>query len=137
MKSKTPPQVIKNPKFPDTILRPRPWCLQRSRNRYLTFIKVQYWSVRVYAVQSKQQQDLARLSFCVLQSVYGVPDDGQSQPSPVHISSQPTRKTTKEDVQKEVTRRVAVFSLGHYHRSASLICHSDSQGRRLMSCYLI
>uniref|UniRef100_A0A671W7L3 Regulator of G protein signaling 6 n=1 Tax=Sparus aurata TaxID=8175 RepID=A0A671W7L3_SPAAU len=36
-------------------------------------------------------------------SVYGVPDDGQSQPSPVHISSQPTRKPTKEDVQKEIT----------------------------------
>ncbi|XP_073340093.1 regulator of G-protein signaling 6 isoform X6 [Pagrus major] len=39
----------------------------------------------------------------VKKSVYGVPDDGQSQPSPVHISSQPTRKTTKEDVQKEIT----------------------------------
>ncbi|KAL3969034.1 hypothetical protein ACER0C_028991 [Sarotherodon galilaeus] len=39
----------------------------------------------------------------VKKSVYGVPDDGQSQPSPVHIGSQPTRKTTKEDVQKEIT----------------------------------
>ncbi|TMS21115.1 Regulator of G-protein signaling 6 [Larimichthys crocea] len=39
----------------------------------------------------------------VKKSVYGVPDDGQSQPSPIHISSQPTRKPTKEDVQKEVT----------------------------------
>ncbi|KAL7380039.1 hypothetical protein ABVT39_010253 [Epinephelus coioides] len=39
----------------------------------------------------------------VKKSVYGVPDDGQSQPSPVHISSQPTRKPTKEDVQKEIT----------------------------------
>ncbi|KAJ0008910.1 hypothetical protein NQD34_016325 [Periophthalmus magnuspinnatus] len=37
------------------------------------------------------------------QSVYGVPDDGQSQPSPVHISSQPARKPTKEDVQKEIS----------------------------------
>uniref|UniRef100_A0A673C6R6 Regulator of G protein signaling 6 n=1 Tax=Sphaeramia orbicularis TaxID=375764 RepID=A0A673C6R6_9TELE len=39
----------------------------------------------------------------VKKSVYGVPDDGQSQPSPVHISSQPTRKPTKEDVQKEIS----------------------------------
>uniref|UniRef100_A0A4W6EQD4 Regulator of G protein signaling 6 n=1 Tax=Lates calcarifer TaxID=8187 RepID=A0A4W6EQD4_LATCA len=39
----------------------------------------------------------------VKKSVYGVPDDGQSQPSPVHISSQPIRKPTKEDVQKEIT----------------------------------
>jgi len=39
----------------------------------------------------------------LLQSVYGVPDDGQSHPSPVHISSQPARKTTREDVQKEVS----------------------------------
>ncbi|KAM7402907.1 hypothetical protein PAMA_003705 [Pampus argenteus] len=39
----------------------------------------------------------------VKKSVYGVPDDGQSQPSPSHISSQPARKTTKEDVQKEIT----------------------------------
>ncbi|XP_076604341.1 regulator of G-protein signaling 6-like isoform X1 [Chaetodon auriga] len=39
----------------------------------------------------------------VKKSVYGVPDDGQSQPSPSHISSQPTRKPTKEDVQKEIT----------------------------------
>uniref|UniRef100_A0A8D3CR00 Regulator of G protein signaling 6 n=1 Tax=Scophthalmus maximus TaxID=52904 RepID=A0A8D3CR00_SCOMX len=36
-------------------------------------------------------------------SVYGVPDEGQSQPSPVHSSSQPTRKPTKEDVQKEIS----------------------------------
>lgn len=42
-------------------------------------------------------------SIFTLQSVYGVPDDGQSQPSPVHVSSQPSRKATKEDVQKEVT----------------------------------
>ncbi|KAF3844765.1 hypothetical protein F7725_007928, partial [Dissostichus mawsoni] len=39
----------------------------------------------------------------VKKSVYGVPDDGQSQPSPVHISSQPSRKPTKEDVQKEIS----------------------------------
>ncbi|KAM4723548.1 regulator of G-protein signaling 6-like isoform 2-T2 [Anableps anableps] len=39
----------------------------------------------------------------VKKSVYGVPDDGQSQPSPIHISSQPSRKPTKEDVQKEIT----------------------------------
>ncbi|XP_047201351.1 regulator of G-protein signaling 6-like isoform X2 [Girardinichthys multiradiatus] len=39
----------------------------------------------------------------VKKSVYGVPDNGQSQPSPVHISSQPSRKPTKEDVQKEIT----------------------------------
>ncbi|XP_056282344.1 regulator of G-protein signaling 6-like isoform X7 [Pseudoliparis swirei] len=39
----------------------------------------------------------------VKKSVYGVPDDGQSHPSPVHISSQPARKTTREDVQKEIT----------------------------------
>eukprot|EP00064_Thunnus_orientalis_P003383 superscaffoldBa00000274_g3392 len=39
----------------------------------------------------------------VKKSVYGVPDDGQSQPSPIHISSQPARKPTKEDVQKEIT----------------------------------
>ncbi|XP_075963946.1 regulator of G-protein signaling 6-like isoform X6 [Anarhichas minor] len=39
----------------------------------------------------------------VKKSVYGVPDDGQSQPSPIHISSQPTRKATREDVQKEIT----------------------------------
>uniref|UniRef100_A0A8C6P414 Regulator of G protein signaling 6 n=1 Tax=Nothobranchius furzeri TaxID=105023 RepID=A0A8C6P414_NOTFU len=39
----------------------------------------------------------------VKKSVYGVPDDGQSQPSPVHVSSQPARKPTREDVQKEIT----------------------------------
>uniref|UniRef100_A0AAQ5XB17 Regulator of G protein signaling 6 n=1 Tax=Amphiprion ocellaris TaxID=80972 RepID=A0AAQ5XB17_AMPOC len=39
----------------------------------------------------------------VKKSVYGVPDDGQSQPSPIHISSQAARKPTKEDVQKEIT----------------------------------
>ncbi|KAK7904952.1 hypothetical protein WMY93_017559 [Mugilogobius chulae] len=39
----------------------------------------------------------------VKKSVYGVPDDGQSQPSPVHLSSQPARKPTKEDVQKEIS----------------------------------
>ncbi|XP_047193715.1 regulator of G-protein signaling 6-like isoform X2 [Scophthalmus maximus] len=39
----------------------------------------------------------------VKKSVYGVPDEGQSQPSPVHSSSQPTRKPTKEDVQKEIS----------------------------------
>ncbi|XP_071392599.1 regulator of G-protein signaling 6-like isoform X5 [Centroberyx affinis] len=39
----------------------------------------------------------------VKKSVYGVPDDSQSQPSPVHITSQPARKATKEDVQKEIT----------------------------------
>ncbi|KAF7654799.1 hypothetical protein LDENG_00064630 [Lucifuga dentata] len=35
--------------------------------------------------------------------VYGVPDDSQSQPSPVHVTSQPARKPTKEDVQKEIS----------------------------------
>uniref|UniRef100_A0AAV2JBS9 Regulator of G-protein signaling 6 n=1 Tax=Knipowitschia caucasica TaxID=637954 RepID=A0AAV2JBS9_KNICA len=39
----------------------------------------------------------------VKKSVYGVPDDGQSQPSPVHVSSQPARKPTREDVQKEIS----------------------------------
>uniref|UniRef100_A0A8C5CUE1 Regulator of G protein signaling 6 n=1 Tax=Gadus morhua TaxID=8049 RepID=A0A8C5CUE1_GADMO len=39
----------------------------------------------------------------VKKSVYGVSDENQSQPSPAHIPSQPTRKPTKEDVQKEVT----------------------------------
>ncbi|XP_077945542.1 regulator of G-protein signaling 6 isoform X2 [Gasterosteus aculeatus] len=39
----------------------------------------------------------------VKKSVYGVTDDGQSQPSPVHVSSQPARKATREDVQKEIT----------------------------------
>ncbi|KAM4625147.1 regulator of G-protein signaling 6-like isoform 7-T7 [Polymixia lowei] len=39
----------------------------------------------------------------VKKSVYGVPDDSQSQPSPAHIPSQPTKKPTKEDVQKEIT----------------------------------
>lgn len=60
----------------------------------------------------------------LLQSVYGVPDDGQSQPSPLHISSQPIRKPTKEDVQKEVSHSVTVAPptppppptrVGHYH----------------------
>lgn len=54
------------------------------------------------------------------QSVYGVPDDGQTQPSPVHISSQPARKATKEDVQKEVSSLTLVFrSLppSHIHHS--------------------
>ena len=41
--------------------------------------------------------------FPLLQSVYGVADENQSQPSPAHIPSQPARKPTKEDVQKEVT----------------------------------
>ncbi|KAG7274305.1 hypothetical protein CRUP_024000, partial [Coryphaenoides rupestris] len=39
----------------------------------------------------------------VKKSVYGVADEHQSQPSPAHIPSQPTRKPTKEDVQKEIT----------------------------------
>ncbi|RVE57117.1 hypothetical protein OJAV_G00213100 [Oryzias javanicus] len=39
----------------------------------------------------------------VKKSVYGVADDSQNQLSPVHISSQPARKPTKEDVQKEIT----------------------------------
>ncbi|KAM8915401.1 regulator of G-protein signaling 6-like isoform 2-T2 [Spinachia spinachia] len=39
----------------------------------------------------------------VKKSVYGVTDDGQSQPSPVLVSSQPARKATREDVQKEIT----------------------------------
>ncbi|XP_030213039.1 regulator of G-protein signaling 6 isoform X1 [Gadus morhua] len=39
----------------------------------------------------------------VKKSVYGVSDENQSQPSPAHIPSQPTRKPTKEDVQKEIT----------------------------------
>ncbi|XP_061552278.1 regulator of G-protein signaling 6-like isoform X2 [Phycodurus eques] len=39
----------------------------------------------------------------VKKSVYGVPDDSQSQPSPVHISSPPARKLTQEDVEKEIT----------------------------------
>ncbi|KAM6961298.1 regulator of G-protein signaling 6-like [Aplochiton taeniatus] len=38
----------------------------------------------------------------VKKSVYGVPDDGQTQ-SPVHISSQPARKPTREDVQREIS----------------------------------
>lgn len=37
-----------NPKFPDTILRPHLWCLEWSHNYYYTFIKLQYWSVKVY-----------------------------------------------------------------------------------------
>lgn len=78
----------------------------------------------------KTKQGLTRLPFHLLQSVYGVPDDGQSQPSPIHISSQPTRKATKEDVQKEVTHGVTVFSIGHYHRSASLIHHKRQSGTR-------
>uniref|UniRef100_A0A8C5HN56 Regulator of G-protein signaling 6-like n=1 Tax=Gouania willdenowi TaxID=441366 RepID=A0A8C5HN56_GOUWI len=39
----------------------------------------------------------------VKKSVYGVPDEGQSQPSPIHISSQPSRNPSKEDVEKEIT----------------------------------
>ncbi|XP_019725839.1 regulator of G-protein signaling 6-like isoform X3 [Hippocampus comes] len=39
----------------------------------------------------------------VKRSVYGVPDDSQSQPSPVHISSTPARKLTQEDVEKEIS----------------------------------
>ncbi|KAJ8290430.1 hypothetical protein GJAV_G00012770 [Gymnothorax javanicus] len=38
----------------------------------------------------------------VKKSVYGVPEEAQSQ-SPVHTPSQPARKTTKEDVQKEIS----------------------------------
>lgn len=55
---------------------------------------------------TKQKNKPWHVSICLLQSVYGVPDDGQSQPSPVHISSTPSRKPTKEDVQKEVTLAV-------------------------------
>nr|XP_061824933.1 regulator of G-protein signaling 6-like isoform X5 [Nerophis lumbriciformis] len=39
----------------------------------------------------------------VKKSVYGLPDDNHSQPNPIHMSSQPARKPTKEDVQKEIT----------------------------------
>ncbi|KAH1170941.1 hypothetical protein KIL84_006559, partial [Mauremys mutica] len=39
----------------------------------------------------------------VKKSVYGVTEDAQSQ-SPVHMPSQPIRKTTKEDFRKKVTR---------------------------------
>ncbi|KAM7158112.1 regulator of G-protein signaling 6 isoform 4-T8 [Molossus nigricans] len=38
----------------------------------------------------------------VKKSVYGVADESQSQ-SPVHIPSQPVRKTTKEDIRKQIT----------------------------------
>ncbi|XP_070370021.1 regulator of G-protein signaling 6 isoform X3 [Equus asinus] len=38
----------------------------------------------------------------VKKSVYGVTEESQSQ-SPVHIPSQPIRKTTKEDVRKQIT----------------------------------
>ncbi|XP_016063630.1 PREDICTED: regulator of G-protein signaling 6 [Miniopterus natalensis] len=38
----------------------------------------------------------------VKKSVYGVTDESQSQ-SPVHIPSQPIRKTTKEDIRKQIT----------------------------------
>ncbi|XP_051942420.1 regulator of G-protein signaling 6-like [Hippocampus zosterae] len=38
----------------------------------------------------------------VKRSVYGVPDDSQSQPCPVPISSTPARKLTQEDVEKEI-----------------------------------
>lgn len=38
----------------------------------------------------------------VKKSVYGVTEEAQSQ-SPVHTPSQPARKTTKEDVQKEIS----------------------------------
>ncbi|XP_006760786.1 PREDICTED: regulator of G-protein signaling 6 isoform X3 [Myotis davidii] len=38
----------------------------------------------------------------VKKSVYGVTEESQSQ-SPVHIPSQPVRKTTKEDIRKQIT----------------------------------
>lgn len=38
----------------------------------------------------------------LLQSVYGVTEDSQSQ-SPAHIPAQPIRKTTKDDVRKQVS----------------------------------
>lgn len=38
----------------------------------------------------------------VKKSVYGVTDESQSQ-SPVHIPSQPIRKTTKDDIRKQIT----------------------------------
>ncbi|XP_034497865.1 regulator of G-protein signaling 6 isoform X3 [Ailuropoda melanoleuca] len=38
----------------------------------------------------------------VKKSVYGVTEESQSQ-SPVHIPSQPIRKTTKEDIRKQIT----------------------------------
>ena len=49
--------------------------------------------------------------------MYGVPDDGQSQPSPSHISCQPTKKTTKEDVQKQVTLARPLHPAGRAHPS--------------------
>lgn len=76
--------------------------------------------------------NVKKCNTCSLQSVYGVPDDGQSQPSPVHISSQPTRKPTKEDVQKEVTYDGTVAFTGHYHQLVSPIHHNCSRGRGLM-----
>eukprot|EP00066_Takifugu_rubripes_P001357 XP_003962489.1 PREDICTED: regulator of G-protein signaling 6-like [Takifugu rubripes] len=66
-----------------------------------------FWDVHRPVVSAKaillsRCEERKNFSSC-LQSVYGVPDDGQSQPSPLHISSQPIRKPTKEDVQKEIT----------------------------------
>lgn len=79
--------------------------------------------------RNKTKNKVRHVSICLLQSVYGVPDDGQSQPSPVHISSTPSRKPTKEDVQKEVTLAVTeplCRSLPPLH-----LTH-PSQPRRLM-----
>uniref|UniRef100_A0A8D3EEL6 Regulator of G protein signaling 6 n=1 Tax=Scophthalmus maximus TaxID=52904 RepID=A0A8D3EEL6_SCOMX len=47
----------------------------------------------------------------VKKSVYGVPDEGQSQPSPVHSSSQPTRKPTKEDSLLPPLRQISFLNI--------------------------
>ncbi|ELV09869.1 Regulator of G-protein signaling 6 [Tupaia chinensis] len=51
----------------------------------------------------RTMQNKARLELADYEaSVYGVTEESQSQ-SPVHIPSQPIRKTTKEDIRKQIT----------------------------------
>lgn len=52
---------------------------------------------------SEKRCDPFGLFFASSQSVYGVTEESQPQ-SPVHLPSQPVRKTTKEDFRKQVGR---------------------------------
>ncbi|GAB5572993.1 regulator of G-protein signaling 6 isoform X4 [Prionailurus iriomotensis] len=77
-------------------------------------------------------------------SVYGVTEESQSQ-SPVHIPSQPIRKTTKEDIRKQITFLSAQIdrhclkmskvaeSLNCLHRTVCGIRSIDHAGRAVQS----
>lgn len=58
------------------------------------------------------------------QSVYGVTEESQPQ-SPVHLPSQPVRKTTKEDFRKQVSRWLYGSSSENCYQKKSIWSYRD------------